>query len=74
MQDAILNTHYKIISNWNVAQVTDMYYTFYEAESFNQPLNNWNVSSVTTIQAMFYKATSFNQVLYSGHDKFYKLW
>ena len=36
---------------------------FYEATSFNQPLNNWNVSKVKNMDHMFYEATSFNQPL-----------
>ena len=38
--------------------MTDM---FYEATSFNQPLNNWNVSNVTYMSYMFYYASAFNQ-------------
>ena len=36
---------------------------FFQATSFNQPLNNWNVSNVTAMRTMFYYATSFNQDL-----------
>jgi len=36
---------------------------FYEARSFNQPLNKWNVSKVTNMEEMFYRAESFNQPL-----------
>ena len=36
---------------------------FYEASSFNQPLNNWNVSNVKDMRIMFYDASSFNQPL-----------
>ena len=38
---------------------------FYNASSFNQPLNNWNVSNVTDMDSMFYEATSFNQPLHA---------
>jgi surface protein len=36
---------------------------FYDATSFNQPLNNWDVSNVTVFLDMFIGATSFNQPL-----------
>ena len=40
-----------------------MDHMFYEAPSFNQPLNNWNVSKVKDMVFMFYNASSFNQPL-----------
>ena len=43
--------------------MTDMDSMFYEARSFNQPLNKWNVSKVTNMEEMFYRAESFNQPL-----------
>ena len=36
---------------------------FYNAPSFNQPLNNWNVSNVTDMEGVFGLAPSFNQPL-----------
>ena len=33
-------------NNWDVSNVTDMSYMFYEVKEFNQPLNNWDVSNV----------------------------
>ena len=38
---------YGEISNWDVSKVTDMKEMFYNAHSFNQPLNNWDVSNVS---------------------------
>jgi surface protein len=38
---------------------------FYDATSFNQPLNNWEVSNVNFMSAMFESASSFNQPLES---------
>ena len=38
---------------------------FYNAHSFNQPLNKWNVSNVTDMHRMFDAATSFNQPLHA---------
>ena len=40
-----------------------MKFMFWNAESFNQPLNNWNVSNVTNMKFMFWGAESFNQPL-----------
>lgn len=36
---------------------------FYEAESFNQPLDNWKLNSILDMREMFYEASSFNQNL-----------
>ena len=34
---------------------------FFEAFSFNQPIDNWNTSNVTDMSHMFYRDESFNQ-------------
>ena len=54
---------YGHISNWDVADVTDMSYLFCNAYNFNQPLNSWNVSSVTNMSNMFCNAHKFNKPL-----------
>ena len=36
---------------------------FYDASSFNQPLNDWDTSEVTNMGGMFQQAYSFNQPL-----------
>ena len=43
---------------------------YWDASSFNQPLNKWNVSKVTYMRAMFEDASSFNQPLHAPwyHD------
>ena len=46
-----------------MSNVTTMEGMFYDAISFNQPLNEWNVSNVTTMDGMFYDASDFNQPL-----------
>jgi surface protein len=51
------------LNSWNVINVKDMSYMFYNAESFNQPLEQWNVSNVNDMGFMFSGATSFNQPL-----------
>ena len=54
------------LNDWNVSNVTSMFYMFFKASSFNQPLNNWNVSNVTDMQSMFNNSTtSFNQPLHA---------
>ena len=47
------------ISNWDVSNVTDMGYLFYESP-FNQPIGDWDVSNVTDMNGMF-ESTPFNQ-------------
>ena len=50
-----------------MSNVTDMKAMFWNATSFNQPLNTsgnkWNVSNVRDMGEMFWNATSFNQPL-----------
>ena len=38
---------------------------FYNATSFDNPLNSWDVSSVTNMNGMFHTAESFNRPLNS---------
>ncbi|NQZ82841.1 MAG: BspA family leucine-rich repeat surface protein, partial [Colwellia sp.] len=45
---------YKDIGYWDVSNMTDMSYMFYNAISFNQDIGNWDVSSVTDMGYMFY--------------------
>jgi surface protein len=49
------------IGSWDVSNVTDMEYMFYDASAFNQPIGDWNVSSVTTMGGMFGSNAAFNQ-------------
>ena len=51
---------YNAIDAPDLSGVTDMYYMFRGATSFDKPLNNWNVSAVTEMNSMFYRASSFN--------------
>jgi len=48
------------IGNWDVSNVTEMRYMFYENSSFNQPIGDWDVSNVTDMSYMF-KDSVFNQ-------------
>jgi len=47
------------ISSWDVSQVTNMAYMFYET-NFNQPIGSWDVSNVVTMNHLF-TITPFNQ-------------
>ena len=49
------------ISKWDVSNVTNMNYMFYDAFYFNQPIGKWDVSNVTDMSGMFYCAYDFNQ-------------
>jgi hypothetical protein len=48
---------------WDVSNVVDMSYMFYQAFSFRQPLDLWDVSNVKSMKLMFYDALAFNQPL-----------
>jgi surface protein len=48
------------ITEWNLVNPVDMTYMFFQATSFNQPLDGWNVGTVTNMSYMFYGASSFN--------------
>ncbi len=47
----------------DLSQVKDMSEMFFDARSFNQPLEKWNVANVTNLLGMFWGAKSFNQPL-----------
>ncbi len=51
------------ISNWNVENVENMGFMFYEARKFNRDISKWNISKVKDVgmQAMFASAKAFNQ-------------
>ena len=43
------------ISNWNVSNVTNMSYMFYECKKlkYDKSFDKWNVSNVTDMESMF---------------------
>ncbi len=43
------------------SSITDLSGMFYEATSFNHPINTWQTSNVTNMAGMFSFATAFNQ-------------
>lgn len=49
------------MNSWDTSQVTEMKYTFQNAQNFNQPIGNWDVSSVMSMAYMFDGASLFNQ-------------
>ena len=49
------------MNNWDVSHVTNMSNMFYEASTFNQPMEFWDVSHVTDMSSMFFYALSFDQ-------------
>jgi surface protein len=55
---------YGDISNWNVSNVTDMSYMFYDSD-FNRDISNWDVSNVTNMSYMFYYS-NFNRDIISN--------
>ncbi|EEO23442.2 bacterial surface protein 26-residue [Helicobacter bilis ATCC 43879] len=58
-------TDFSGIESWDVSNVENMSQMFYNAKSFNQPLNSWDVGNVVNMENMFSNATSFNQPLNS---------
>jgi surface protein len=51
------------IEKWNMTNVTDMSFMFYDTPYFDQDIGNWNVSGVTNMHGMFMMDTSFNRDL-----------
>ena len=56
-------TRFACMNTWDVSNITDMSFMFFDATNFNQPLNNWDVSNVTDTAHMFNNAQNFNQPL-----------
>ncbi len=51
------------MNEWDVSNITDMRYMFYNANQFDQDISSWDVSSVTDMQFMFCNANQFDQDL-----------
>jgi hypothetical protein len=51
------------ISRWDVSNVEDMSFLFYNQQVFNQPLETWNVGNVRSMVGMFRMTGAFNQPL-----------
>ena len=50
------------MNNWDVSNITDMEFMFFQADIFNKVINNWNVSRVTNMTFMF-AFSNFNQII-----------
>jgi len=61
--EELAETKYGHISSWDTTGVTDMSKLFFDAHTFNQPLNAWVVSNVSNMSGMFYNAKLFNHFL-----------
>lgn len=46
--------------NWNMLNVTDMSWMFYDAKSFNKDLAYWDVENVKHMNSMFESALNYN--------------
>ena len=44
---------------WNVINVLDMSFMFYNADAFNQPIRNWTVSNSLKLDFMLYSAKNY---------------
>ena len=51
------------ISNWDVSNVKNMSYMFYNCKEFNQDISGWDVSNVVDMKSMFCYCKNFNQNL-----------
>jgi surface protein len=49
------------IDKWDVSQVHDMSWLFYQMYDFNEYIGSWDVSNVTDMKSMFQGAAAFNQ-------------
>ena len=63
--DDASNMVYNATDAPDLSGVTDMFYMFFGASSFNGDLSSWDVSKVTNMESMFRGAFSFNQTLNS---------
>lgn len=48
------------ISEWDVSNVDEMAYAFYNKKEFKEDISKWNVSNVSNMYSMFEGATGFN--------------
>jgi surface protein len=51
------------INDWDVSNVRDFSYIFYECKDFNEDISRWDVSNAISMAALFCYAGSFNQSL-----------
>ena len=53
---------------WDTSKVTNMTFTFYNADNFNQQLT-WDTSQVTTMEGTFGSANAFNSEDELGYEQ-----
>ena len=67
-------TFNKDISRWNTSKVTNMYGMFYEATSFNQPIDTsgsqWDVGGVTNVNTGVFQITTPNSTRVSSYGSY----
>ncbi|MEN8835793.1 MAG: BspA family leucine-rich repeat surface protein, partial [Polaribacter sp.] len=54
-------SQYGAMPNWDVSNVTDMFFAFEGKSDFNADISAWDMSNVVGMIGMFFKAYSFNQ-------------
>lgn len=54
-------TNYRVISDWDISQATDMSELFRRKTTFNDDVSNWDVRNVTNMSVMFSEILAFNQ-------------
>ena len=57
---AAAKARYGPIASWDVSEVTDLSYLFFEQAGFNEDLSRWDVSNVVNMGGMLARATSYN--------------
>lgn len=58
-----IRTDFSGIELWDTSSVEDMSGMFYQAKSFNQPVQGWDTGAVRDMSLMFAGAEAFNQPL-----------
>lgn len=53
------------INKWNVNNISNFSYVFFNKRSFNEKISAWDVSNATTMERMFINAYAFNQSISS---------
>ena len=63
--NTLASVNFGNIGSWNMSNVTNMSYMFYNDTAFNKSLSSWDTSKVTNMSFMFYNDSAFNQSLSS---------
>jgi surface protein len=57
------------INNWDISNVTNLSFIFYQATNFNQSIGLWNTQNVIDMTSMFEHAYKFNQPIGSWNTQ-----